>query len=106
MRQLMTRDNSMSPRGLLSRRGMMRGSLVAAGSTVAASLALVEEAKAEADIPSWLRVPGEPVRSYGQPAETETDVKRAPIQIYKDLAPAYQVGDQLAGDLQTCIHQR
>ena len=67
----------------------MRGSLVAAGSTVAASLALVEEAKAEADIPSWLRVPGEPVRSYGQPAETEADVKRALIQIYKDLAPAY-----------------
>lgn len=89
MSQSMTRDNSMSPRGLLSRRGMMRGSLVAAGTAAVASLAVVEEAKAEADIPSWLKVPGEPVRSYGQPAETEADVKRALIQIYKDLAPAY-----------------
>jgi hypothetical protein len=51
MSQSMTRDNSMSPRGLLSRRGMMRGSLVAAGSAVVPSLAVVEEAKAEADIP-------------------------------------------------------
>lgn len=76
-----------SSAGLLNRRVLLRGSLATAG--VSATLGVIGEAKAEADLPSWLKVPGEVVRGYGQPADTEVDVKRALIQVYKDLAPAY-----------------
>ena len=63
--------------------------MATAAASAAAALGLVKEAKAEHAIPDWLKVPGEVVRGYGQPAATEADVKRALIQLYKDLAPAY-----------------
>ena len=64
---------------LLSRRRLMSGSLVSVASASVATLGVIEEAKAERDLPSWLNVPGEVVRSYGQPADSEGDVKRALI---------------------------
>jgi sulfane dehydrogenase subunit SoxC len=72
-----------------SRRRLLKGSVATAGASAAAVLGLVKEAKADHAIPDWLKVPGEVVRGYGQPAATEADVKRALIQLYKDLAPAY-----------------
>ena len=72
----------------MSRRRLFKGSVATAGASAAAALGL-KEAKAERAVPDWLQVPGEIVRGYGQPAATEADVKRALIQLYKDLAPAY-----------------
>jgi sulfane dehydrogenase subunit SoxC len=75
--------------GLLSRRRLLGGSLAIGGAAAAASLGIIEEARAAPPVPDWAKVAGEPVRGYGMPAEYEAHVKRALIQIYKDLAPGY-----------------
>ena len=75
--------------GLLSRRRLLGGSLVLGGAAAAASLGIIEEVQAARAAPDWVKVAGEPVRGYGMPAEQEAHVKRALIQIYKELAPGY-----------------
>jgi len=59
------------------------------GAAAAASLGIVQEARATRAAPDWATVAGQPVRGYGMPAETEAHVKRALIQIYKELAPGF-----------------
>jgi len=74
--------------GLLNRRSLLRGSAVLGGSVAAASLGLADDARAT-EAPEWTAVAGEPVRGYGIPAPQEAHVKRAILQPYKDLAPAF-----------------
>jgi len=73
--------------GLLDRRKLLRGSLAAG--TLAASAGMIGEARAMRGTPEWVKTAGEAARSYGMPAEQEAEVKRAIIQVYKDLAPQY-----------------
>lgn len=76
-------------RGLLSRRRLLGGSLAIGGAAAVANLGMIEDARAAPPVPEWAVVAGEPVRGYGMPAESEAHVKRALIQIYKDLAPGF-----------------
>ncbi|MBK0397688.1 sulfite dehydrogenase [Limibaculum sp. M0105] len=74
--------------GLLSRRMLLRGA--AAGSAAGfANLAMPERARAEAEIPEWVRVAGARARGYGMPAEQEADVQRAIIEPFGELAQAF-----------------
>lgn len=75
--------------GLLSRRRLLGGGLALGGTAAAATLGIIEEARAARAAPEWVTVAGEPVRGYGMPAAYEAHVKRALIQIYKDLAPGF-----------------
>lgn len=74
--------------GLLSRRRLIGGGL-AMGGAAAAGLGLIENVQAAPAVPEWATIAGEPVREYGLPAKQEAHVKRALIQIYKDLAPGF-----------------
>jgi len=49
----------------------------------------IEEAQAAQAAPNWAATEGLPVRAYGMPAKQEAHVKRALIQIFKELAPGY-----------------
>jgi len=73
--------------GLLSRRRLIGGSLAMGGAAAAAGL--IENVQAAPAVPEWATIAGEPVREYGLPAKQEAHVKRALIQIYKDLAPGF-----------------
>ena len=75
--------------GLLSRRRLLSGSLAIGGTAAAANLGIIEETQAAPAIPDWATIAGEPVREYGLPAKQEAHVKRALIQIYKELAPGF-----------------
>jgi sulfane dehydrogenase subunit SoxC len=75
--------------GLLSRRRLLGGTLALGGTAAAANLGIIEASQAAPPVPDWAKVAGEPVRGYGMPAEYEAHVKRALIQIYKDLAPGF-----------------
>lgn len=75
--------------GLLSRRRLLGGGLAAGAVAAAGSLGLVEAVRAEAALPAWQTEPGLEVRPYGVPDSHEADVRRAIIQVYKELAPAY-----------------
>jgi len=74
--------------GLLSRRRLLGGSLLIGGAA-ATTLGIARQAQATAASAPWTVVAGEPVRGYGMPAAQEAQVKRAPIQPYKDLAPQF-----------------
>jgi sulfane dehydrogenase subunit SoxC len=74
--------------GLLSRRRLI-GEGLAMGGAAAAGLGLIENVQAAPAAPEWATIAGEPVREYGLPAKQEAHVKRALIQIYKDLAPGF-----------------
>jgi sulfane dehydrogenase subunit SoxC len=85
-------DNSPPPDvvaggGLLSRRDLLGSSLAIGGSAAAAALSMT--GKAQAALPEWVTVAGEPVREYGMPAAQEAHVKRALLQFYKELAPSF-----------------
>lgn len=76
--------------GLLSRRKLLQVAPMAGGAVIAAaSTGIIGDAYAQQAPPSWLSVAGMPVREYGAPAAQEANVKRALIQIFKELAPAY-----------------
>lgn len=76
--------------GLLSRRKLLQGAPLAGGAVLAAaSTGIIGDARAQQAPPAWLGVAGETVREYGAPAAQEANVKRALIQIYKELAPGY-----------------
>jgi len=75
--------------GLLSRRALLGGGLAIGGVAAVANLNMIGEAQAALAGPDWVKVAGEPVRSYGMPAKQEAHVKRALIQIYKELAPGF-----------------
>lgn len=74
--------------GLLSRRRLI-GEGLAMGGAAAAGLGLIGNVQAAPAAPEWATIAGEPVREYGLPAKQEAHVKRALIQIYKDLAPGF-----------------
>lgn len=75
--------------GLLSRRSLLGGGLAATAAAAAGHLTLVESVQAAPPAPEWLTTAGLEVRPYGIPDPHESDVRRALIQIYKELAPAY-----------------
>jgi sulfane dehydrogenase subunit SoxC len=75
--------------GLINRRQLLGGSGVAATALGVNSFGIIGEVRAERAVPDWLKIAGEEARSYGLPAEQEADVKRAVIQLYKELAPQY-----------------
>jgi sulfane dehydrogenase subunit SoxC len=75
--------------GLINRRQLLGGTGVAATALGVNSFGIIGEVHAERAVPDWLKIAGEEVRSYGLPAEQEADVKRALIQLYKELAPQY-----------------
>ena len=91
-------------RGLLDRRAFLTGAvkvagLVAAGSLSGDLLATAQAAESPAlETPTWMKIPGQPVRGYGQPAKYEEGVKRIFYQRYKDIAPG-------AGMSMTPLHQ-
>ncbi len=82
-------DAAVAGGGLLSRRKLLGGGLVAGSAAAAASLGVIDDVQAAPTMGDWLTVEGEPVRGYGTPAKQEEHVKRALIQIWKDLAPGY-----------------
>ena len=75
--------------GLLDRRRLLTGGLALGGAAAAVTAGLIEEAQAAQAAPDWAKVEGLPVRAYGMPAKQEAHVKRALIQIYKELAPGF-----------------
>jgi sulfane dehydrogenase subunit SoxC len=90
--------------GLLDRRAFLTGAvkvagLVAAGNLSGDLLASAQAAEsATLETPSWMKMPGQPFRGYGQPAKYEEKVKRIIVQPYKDIAPG-------AGESMTPLHQ-
>ena len=95
---------TVADRGLLDRRAFLTGAvkvagLVAAGNLAADLLPMAHAAEPAAPAtPSWMKMPGEPFRGYGQPARYEEEVKRIIVQPYKDVAPG-------AGNSMTPLHQ-
>jgi sulfane dehydrogenase subunit SoxC len=91
-------------RGLLDRRAFLTGAvkvagLVAAGSLSGDLLATARAAESPAlETPAWMKIPGQPVRGYGQPAKYEEEVQRIFYQRYKEIAPG-------AGMSMTPLHQ-
>ncbi len=75
--------------GLLSRRRLLGGGLVAGAAAAVGSLGVVDAVRAEPATADWRKAPGLEVRPYGLPDPNEADVRRAIIQVYKELAPAY-----------------
>ncbi len=78
--------------GLLSRRLLLGSGLALGGA--AAGLGMAGAVRAEATPPAgvnpdWVTTEGLPVRGYGLPAPQEAYVRRALIQPYQDLAPAF-----------------
>ena len=76
--------------GLLSRRLLLKGAVVGTG-TAAAGLSTASRATEEAAIPDWVTISGERARGYGMPAEAEASVKRAIIEPWADVAPAFSL---------------
>jgi sulfane dehydrogenase subunit SoxC len=80
-------------RGLLDRRAFLTGAvkvagLVAIGNLSGDLLTTAEAAESPAlQTPTWMKIPGQPLRGYGQPARYEEGVKRIFYQPYKDIAP-------------------
>ncbi|MEJ1996489.1 MAG: sulfite dehydrogenase [Limibacillus sp.] len=82
-------ENVAAGGGLINRRKLLGGGLALGGGTAVASLGIIEEVRAAPPPPDWVTTEGLPVREYGMPAAQEAHVKRALIQIYKDLAPGF-----------------
>jgi len=76
--------------GLLSRRLLLKGAVVGTGAA-AAGLSTARRATAEPVIPDWVTISGERARGYGMPAEAEASVKRAIIEPWADVAPAFSL---------------
>src|SRR5690349_3162407 len=91
-------------RGLLDRRAFLTGAVKVAGLVAASNLsgdllATAQAAESPAlETPTWMKIPGQPVRGYGQPAKYEEGVKRIFYQPYKNIAPG-------AGMSMTPLHQ-
>ena len=91
-------------RGLLDRRAFLTGAVTVAGLAAIGDLsgdllATAQAAESPAlETPSWMKIPGQPFRGYGQPAKYEEEVKRIFYQRYKDIAPG-------AGMSMTPLHQ-
>ena len=84
-----SRDLFAAGGGLLNRRRLLGGAVVAGTALAVNNIGIIGDAHAARAVPDWLKVAGEEVRGYGLPAEQEADVKRALIQMYKELAPQY-----------------
>lgn len=82
-------DATVAGGGLLNRRKLLGGGLAAGSAVAAVSLGITNDVQAAQTPDDWLRVEGLPVRGYGTPAKQEEHVKRALIQVWKDLAPGY-----------------
>src|SRR5690349_2912026 len=89
---------------MLDRRAFLTGAVKVAGLVAAGHLSedLVATAQAAEsgalNTPPWMKTPGQPFRSYGQPARYEAQVKRSIVQPYKEIAPG-------AGTSMTPLHQ-
>lgn len=69
---------------------MLGGSLAAGAAAAIGGLGMIETVHAApVTDPDWLKKAGLEVRPYGFPHEHEADVRRAIMQFYKELAPAY-----------------
>ena len=75
--------------GLLNRRRLLSGGLALGGAAAIFNTGLIEDVQTAQAAPDWAKAEGLPVRPYGMPAKQEAHVKRALIQIFKDLAPGY-----------------
>lgn len=76
--------------GLLSRRSLLKSVATGTG-TAAAGLLIPTRAAAEPDIPEWATVAGLRAQGYGMPAPAEASVKRAIIEPWAEVAPAFSL---------------
>lgn len=75
--------------GLLNRRKLLGAGLALGGGATGIGLGALNQVLATPLPPEWVKTEGLPVREYGLPAAQEAYVKRALIQIYKELAPGF-----------------
>ena len=76
--------------GLLSRRRLLQGAAAGSGAILAGATG-IRKAEAQSVAPDWVKVAGERARGYGMPADAEAAVRRAIIEPWQDVAPAFSL---------------